>query len=396
MTDFQLFHLIDSPFYNSRINVVNVPNYQESGLFTIFVANLFYPALMPEFGKLVSLTVTSDDIIDKINESIGKENEIIFVNPHSTKINDNYVSYGQVKRIKLPEQLYHLYLDVINFQLAIDKPILLRKNEPSGQHFIPISSFRYFSVKSSTNYGPISFDCTYNAMLFKLTREDFKFSKKRARTDLSNKSIETVSMRANILYLNSNSSNFAMMNINCDFKIYKKLVEKGEGLYIGHFYTIYNLNKYGERKDSINILTKAIFFDYSYEALFPFLISKIQYSGISVRAEISKLFIEETRAKILRGFQESVIKIRTTKRWYKIIEEANLLKVVFVSPGVIFKFLKAYALFEGDRAMLLNVLSSENLIESISNFLNSISNSHFYEGNLVNVNLKTFLTEPDQ
>ena len=97
MTDFQLFHLIDSPFYNSRINVVNVPNYQESGLFTIFVANLFYPALMPEFGKLVSLTVTSDDIIDKINESIGKENEIIFVNPHSTKINDNYVSYGQVK-----------------------------------------------------------------------------------------------------------------------------------------------------------------------------------------------------------------------------------------------------------------------------------------------------------
>jgi len=392
--DFKLFHLIDSPFYSSRINVVNISNYKQSGLYTIFVANKFYPALIPESGKIVSLTVTSNNIVNEINESIGKENEIVFVNPHSTKISDNYVSYGQVDRIRLTEKLYDLYLEALNFQLAIDRPLLLSKYGPSGKKVVPISQFRNFNVKSFTSDGPITFDCTYNVMLFKLTKENFRHSERRVKIELGKGKIDSVLMPVDLFYLNNNSSEFINITVNCEFQIYKELVSLGEGLYIGHFYSIYNFKKHDEEQDPINILTKAIFFDYSYDTLLPFFISDVQESGISIRAKISKPIVDKMRSDALRGFPESIKEIRSAKNWYDITQEGDLIIANFVSPKIIFRLLKAYAIFQSEREMLKKILNSGNLIESISNFLNAIGSNMFYEGNLVNVSLKNFLEIP--
>jgi len=394
INEFKLFHLIDSPFYNSRVKAVNISNYKQSGLYTIFVANQFYPALMPESGKLVSLTVTSNNIVNEINESIGKENEIVFVNPHSTKISDNYVSYGQVHRIMLTEKLYDLYLEALNFQLAIDRPLLLLKDEPSGKKVVPTSQFRHFNVKSFTSDGPIAFDCTYNVMLFKLTKENFRHSERRVKIELGKGKIDSVLVPVDVFYLNNNSPGFCEMVVNCEFQIYKKLVSMGEGLYIGHFYSIYNLKKHDDLQDSINILTKAFFFDYSYDTLLPFFISDIQKSGISIRAKISKSISDKMRSSVLKGFHESIKEIRTAKSWYKISQEGDFIRANFVSPKIIFRLLNAYAIFQSDREMLKKILNSENLIESISNFLNAIESNMFYEGNLINASLKNFLEMP--
>jgi len=79
---------------------------------------------------------------------------------------------------------------------------------------------------------------------------------------------------------------------------------------------------------------------------------------------------------------------------YDITQEGDLIIANFVSPKIIFRLLKAYAIFQSEREMLKKILNSGNLIESISNFLNAIGSNMFYEGNLVNVSLKNFLEIP--
>lgn len=394
MTDlgeFRIFHLFFSPFYSKRIKAISIPDYKESSLFTIFVSNTFFPAFLPESGEFVSLTVTSGDLQEKIKELLGGNDEIVLVNPHSTRIRDNYVSYGQVNRYSLPESLFELYSETINFLLSIDRPLFVYKKEAGGKKLVPISQSRHFHVTSQTRDGIEQFDSTYNVLLFKVTRNDFHHAVKRTRIGIGSRYFSLVSMSATALYQNGDESIFVPINIKMEFHIYRELAARGDGIYMGHLYTVYNVSVGEREKESVNILVQAIFFNYSAEAIIPFIVPTFKENGISLIGSVNLLNLNRTRSQLLRGNPEVTKSIRASKNWYQTTEIQNQLRFVCVSPAIILKLLKAYVLFPSQRDIIYTVLTSESLISAVSTFLNIEKSKPFFQGDYVEVELLDFI-----
>jgi hypothetical protein len=389
--DYVIFHLINTPFYNSRTRPISISDSERGSFYTLFVSNHFYPAVIPETKQLVALTVTSGSLEEKIKESVGADNELVLVDPHETRIEKNYVSYGRVIKVKLPKELYSLYLNILNFSLALEKPLAISRNDELGTHYIPISPSLNFHIKTISRFGRQDADCAFSVILVRFEKEDFRYAVTKVVDLWWNQKKEIVTLSGSVLYFSKNGLSPFPIRLKVEKTAYKDIVNRGIGIYICHIYTVYNIIRNQEKREENNYLINVIFFDYSFESLMPFNSPAYTESGLIIKWNIPISSLLELRNRALNGLPEVTMMIKSNKPWYKVKYSNDEINVIVISPKIIFQFLKAYTMFPQIQDVLIGVLSADDLLESISNFLNSIQSSGFYNGNLVDPHIKSFL-----
>ncbi|MEM0134889.1 MAG: hypothetical protein QXU18_06635 [Thermoplasmatales archaeon] len=389
--EYVILHPFDSPFFNRRTRAITISDYSKSGLHTIFVSNSFYPALFPETGELVSLTVTTSSISDKIRDAIGKRNEIVLINPHETKIENNYVSYGKISKFNLPDNFFDLYIDALNISLSLERPLVLLKDDGRKTRYVPVSAKRYFHISSRMEFGRENADCSYNIILLKFTTESFRYACRKSVLSVGARRIETVNVNAFFLAFDSSGSKLLPIELTMEYGIYKPLSQSGDGLYIGHVYTIYNIKRDEVDIPERNILVRLAFFDYTMDSIASFANPQLHSGKVTTIATTSKRTLRELRKKIMYGLPESILEITSKNKLRKVVKKDETIDYIFLSPKFVFRLLKAYIGFPQYRSLIESIISSDDPISLFIQFSNSVEDTGFYNGNLIDRALWSYL-----
>lgn len=391
--DFTIFHLLSSPYYNRRSKPITIDDVESGGLHTMFVGNKFYPAILPETDQLVSLTVTTDSIENQVKAAISQGTELVLVDPHPTKIDKNFVSYGKIIRVTIPESMYDLYLDLLNFQVAFHKPVPLKRSDRYGTRYIPISHSRHFHINSVSARGREEADCSFSVLLIRLTKDSFRGARDRDIVRLGGKGVKIVSFHGNFLVLKGEDMISLPIILQAEFPIYKRISQEGEGVYICHVYTVYNVTVEGKEQRESNFLINAFFYDYSLETLLPFVLTKLTSAGLVKRGETKFSTLQSLRDEALSGFLERDKNVRSSKRWLVTSLNGGKINISIANPDIISRFLRGYVLFPRYRRIIGDVLMSENLISSMAEIYNALEAGQYYRGELIEPGFKTFMVK---
>lgn len=393
LSRYMILHPFYSPFFSRRTKAITVTDFSNSGMYTIFVSNTFYPALFPETGQLVSFTATTSNISDKIRETIGKRNQIILTDPHETKIDNNYVSYGKIEKFTLPDSLFDFYVDMLNLSISLKPPVAYAKKDNDKIRYIPISTERYFHVKSRNIYGRDEADCTFNIIILKFTEDNFRRARRKSVFSLGVKGIETVEVDAFFISFSALQPELVSIVLTMEYDIYKGLSQKGEGLYIGQVYTIYHIVHDGQERMEKNLLVGLAFYDYSVDSIAAFANLKVKYEKITTIGTIHKDTLNNLRKKVMYGFPESMPEISSENKWRKYNEKNGVINYIFLSPKFGIRLLKAYIAFPQYRGLIESMITCEDPIATLIEFINNVEKTGFYKGNLVDRGLCRLLQE---
>ncbi len=386
-----ILHPFYSPFYNRRARAITITDSSKSGLRTIFVSSTFYPAIFPETGELVSLTVTTANISEKIRETIGKRNEMVLINPHGTKIENNYVSYGKISKFELPEYLFELYIDTLNLSLSLEPPTVISKNDGGRIRYIPISQKRHIHIRSRTEFSKDEADCTFNILILKFTIDSFRGASRKSVLSFGARRIETVEVDAFFSSFDSFGAKLFPIELSMEYGMYHPLSQSGDGLYIGQVYTIYNIEHDGLNRAEKNILVGLAFYDYTRDSIAPFANPHVKYNQITSIVTVRRDTLYELRKKIMYGLPESIPEITSEKKWRKVNEKDESIDYIFLSPKFVFRLLKAYIALPQYKGLIESIISSDDPISLFIQFMNSVESTGFYNGTLINRNFSNYL-----
>lgn len=393
LSKYMILHPFYSPFFNRRTRVITVTDFFKSGMHTIFVSNTFYPAILPETGQLVSFTATTSNISDKIRETIGRINEIVLIDPHETKIDNNYVSYGKIEKFTLPDSLFDFYIEMLNLSISLKPPVVYAKKEDGKVSYIPISTERYFHVKTRNSNGRDEADCTFNIILLKFTEDSFRRARRKSVFSFGARGIETVEVDASFISFSGPEPDLVSIVLTMEYGIYKGLSQIGEGLYIGQVYTIYHIVHNSQERMEKNLLVGLAFYDYSVDSIAAFANLKVKYEKITVIGSINREILNNLRKKVMYGLPESIPEISSENKWRKYYEKDGVTNYIFLSPKFGMRLLKAYVAFPQYRSIIGSMITCDDPITTLIEFMNDVEKTGFYKGNLVDRGLCRLLQE---
>ena len=161
LKDAKILYPLDPGIYNKRVNFLSL-NTSSGEIADILSAINFYPCYVPLDQSLITLTVTSDNILNEIKASIGMENEIAYANLHETKRKNDYVSYGTLVSRNVDEPISKLYSYASWLGLVLDRPRILNKKYNNYNNSVPISYNRYFHINNTFRNSKFEADFSYS------------------------------------------------------------------------------------------------------------------------------------------------------------------------------------------------------------------------------------------
>lgn len=390
ISDFDIIHLADSYFYSTRGRYLTVHDNEKGTLYDIMSSTKFYPSIGLRKNNLISISVTSRDLEEKFSTAVRKKNNLSFVNLHETRIENNFVTYGQFFQTEIPDTLYQLYLDMLNLQLFLDPKIPVSKLIDGKKKTTIINPSKHFSNTSYYQFGKFSSDYTMNIILLRIEESDVHRAQE-SYVIIGASKIFLVKFNCHAIVFSSNSTIEVPITVSIEKKLYKSIIPKIPTTLVGTILTIYNIKIEDTNSDDINLLFDIGFYDYSIEAIAPFVSSITEKNQIIVKGETTYEVLEEARKKALIGDVGYLKDVHSKRKWERIKYDSNKVVFTWINPRCFFTLMQAYVFIEDVRDIVHEVLMQGDIFENCALLYNSAFGNGFYKGNLLDAKFSTFL-----
>ena len=381
----KILYPLDPEIFNKRFKYLSI-NTGDGGIIDILSRINFYPCYVPLDQSLITLSITSENLLGEIKRMLEGENQIVYANLHKTKRENDYVSYGQLYSAKVDESIYSIYNYELWLGLVLDRPHLMNKFYENREYLVPISGNRYFHLKNNFHSSVFESDFSYSNMLIEITKDSYRESFIFSITYLG-KRVELMSLWCNaIQYHNGITKSRISLAIKKDD--YKKIYETDVGLKIASIYTMYNIRRGDKEIRPLNLVTNVYSLKNSYEELALF-IGDIEVSnGLTEKIEVDMPALKKLASE-LYGISSSM-EVRMELPASRVHSEYSKLTILLIKPEIIIKLITAYILTSN--ASIKNVLKSDDVYSSVIDFYNRIENSVFdANGNLIPPDIRKFL-----
>ena len=386
LQDAKILYPLDPGIYNKRVNFLSL-NTSSGEIADILSAINFYPCYVPLDQSLITLTVTSDNILNEIKASIGMENEIAYANLHETKRKNDYVSYGTLVSRNVDEPISKLYSYASWLGLVLDRPRILNKKYNNYNNSVPISYNRYFHINNTFRNSKFEADFSYSNIMVEISKDNYHKAYEFCISYFG-KTIQLVSLTCSVLqYYEGVKSSPITIAIKKDD--YRKLVDSDVGLKIISIYTMYNTTNGDKDFRPLNLVTGIYNLKYSYEELALFIGGITVSDGLTVKIEIDSSLVQKLKSTLYSSISDS-LEINMDLPASIVTRNNNTLTIFMIKPEIIIKLITAY-IFTSNIS-IKKVLESKDVYTSIINFYNRISTNNFDDdGNLIPSNIISYL-----
>ncbi|WP_298277966.1 hypothetical protein [Ferroplasma sp.] len=384
LKDAKILYPLDPGIYNKRVKFLSV-NTSSGEIAEILSAINFYPCYIPLDQSLITLSITSSNILENIKTMLYMENQIAYANLHETKRKNDYVSYGTLVSKNIEKQIVDLYNYEAWLGLVLDRPQIINKKDNNYDNLVPISCNRYFHIKNTFQNGVFEADFSFSNILVEISENDYKNTSYFNLTYFG-KITHLISIKCSVMqfYKGLQKSRIAIALKKED---YLKL--KDVRLKILSVYTMYNIKK-GEREFSpLNLVTGVYDLMYSLEEIALFLGDIKLLDGLTVQVEMDTSTIQKLKNSLYSDINSSM-DINTSLPASKVIHDSNEIKISLIKPEIIIKLITAYVFTSNNS--IKKVLESNDLYSAVINFYNRIVENKFDEdGNLIPSNIISYL-----
>ena len=118
---------------------------------------------------------------------------------------------------------------------------------------------------------------------------------------------------------------------------------------------------------------------------------KLKYEKITVIGTINREILNNLRKKVMYGLPESMPEISSENKWRKYYEKDGMTNYIFLSPSFGMRLLKAYVAFPHYRNIIDSMITCDDPITTLIEFMNDVEKTGFYRGNLVDRELYSLL-----
>jgi hypothetical protein len=120
---------------------------------------------------------------------------------------------------------------------------------------------------------------------------------------------------------------------------------------------------------------------------------KVKYEKITTVGTMHKDTLNNLRKKVMYGLPESIPEINSESKWRKYNEKNSFINYTFLSPKFGIRLLKAYIAFPQYRGLIESMITCEDPIATLMEFINNTEKTGFYKGDLVDRALYRLLLE---
>lgn len=147
LEEVKILYPLDPGIYNKRVKFLSI-NTSSGGIAEILSGINFYPCYVPLDKSLITLSITTENMLSKMRRMLDDESQIIYANLHETKRTNDYVSYGQLYSANIEESIRRIYNYEAWLGLVLDRPQFINKVYGDRKYLVPISQERYFHIKN--------------------------------------------------------------------------------------------------------------------------------------------------------------------------------------------------------------------------------------------------------
>ena len=386
LKDAKILYPLDPGIYNKRVNFLSI-NTSIGEITEILSAVNFYPCYVPLDQSLVTLSVTSENILGDIKRSLGLENQIVYANLHETKRTNDYVSYGTLVSKSVDESINTLYNNESWLGLVLDRPQIINKIYNNNTNPVPISSNRYFHINNTFRNSKFETDFSYSNILIEISKDDFHKAYEFHITYFGS-AVKLVSLTCNALQF-YNGLRKTRITLAVKMEDYRKLTGSDVGLKIVSVYTMYNIKNNNREYRPINLVTSIYNVKYSSEELALFTGEITIINGLTEKIEIERSTLQSLANKLYYNISNSM-EISMELPASKVSRNNDKLTIWLIKPEIIIKLITAY-IFTSNNS-IKKVLESNDLYSAVINFYNRIGENKFDEdGNLIPSNIISYL-----
>jgi len=381
-----LIHLIDSPFRSKKTKYFTVIGAER--IFDLLISQQFYPTILPVYGTLISLTVTTQNLVNKFDSIQKSFNKIITANLCPTKEENNFVTHGNFSIYDVSDEVYEVYLEAMNFNIISDPPTIIKKNIEGKEHTIIIGKSRHFQWINYSQYGKETIDVSFNIILVNFPKDNIRYPS-YTRIKFNGKELNVVSTFGKVL-VPEKDGNFKFESVNLLFEksLYNKISENELFSFILQVYTLYNMKDGDRDSPPINFVTAVIPFFGSFEEIIPFICNSYSVEGLFKKCIIEKKKLEKLRSQALEGNPESNIDIHEESKISSLKQHSDQYEYIILRTNSVLKFIRGAISDDYGRSLIESTLSSKNMHEKIQELLNQLKKGPFINGSFINPGLK--------
>ncbi len=384
LKDAKILYPLDPGIYNKRVNFLSV-NTNTGDITNILSAINFYPCYVPIDQSLITLTITSINLLNKIKDIINKDNNIIYAKLHETKRKNDYVSYGEIDSKTIDDSLNKLYNYESWLGLVLDRPQIINKKYNNYDNLVPISYNRYFHIKNIFQNGVFESDFSFSNILVEILEDDYKNASYFNITYFGQK-INLISLKCSVMQFYKGLQK-SRITIAIKKEDYLKL--KNVRLKILSVYTMYNIKNGEKEYRPLNLVTGVYDLMYSLEEITLFLGDIKPSNGLTFQVEMDTSAIQKLKSLLYNNINSSM-DITMSMPASRIIHDNNKIKILLIKPEIIIKLITAY-IFTG-YSYIKKALESSDVYSSVIDFYNMLSANKFdYDGNLIPTDIVSYL-----
>ncbi|MCL4447068.1 MAG: hypothetical protein M1556_01415 [Candidatus Thermoplasmatota archaeon] len=387
----ELIHLIDSPFRSRKSKYFTV--FGSERTFDLLISNKFYPTILPASGKLISLTVTTENLENKFDYIQKSYNKIITANLSQTNEIDNFVTYGKFSTYEVSDRVYSVYLDSLNLNILSTPPLVIEKEIEGKKNNEIIGKTRHFQWASYSRYGKDSIDATFNIIIVNFPRTNLRYS---GHTIINFRGQELLvsSIFAKML-VSGRDGNFSFVFVKLVFdpSLFNEILRNDLVACVLQVYTLYNIKDGNKDIQPINYVTAVVPFFGSYEELIPFFCNQFSEEGYSRKCIVDKKIMEKLRFQILEGSRTEDKEVHLESNVYSLREHQECFEYSILRPESILRFIEGAVSSDLGRSILENTVSDGDIKQEAQHLVEQLKNSSFINGTLINPGLKRSILE---
>lgn len=376
-----MIHLIDSPFRSRKSKYFTV--FGSERTFDLLVSNKFYPTILPASGKLISLTVTTENLENEFDILQKSYDKIIIADLNTTSEKDNFVTNGRFSIYDVSDIVYDIYLQELNFNLMSTQPVVVERELDGKRRNEIIGNSRHFQWTNYSHYGKQSIDVTFNIILVNFPRGNIRYGN-HVTINFRGQDVHAVSVFGKMLVLGSNgTSSFVYVKLLFDTSLYNEIVKNDITVCVLQVYTLYNLRDGNKEAQSINFVTAVIPFFGSYEELVPFCCNQFSVEKFSRKCVIDKKMLERLRAEALENSTLLDKEVQVESRIYHVSEHQDVYEYSIIKPESILKFIQGALSTDTGRSLLEITLSAKDIKQEVDHLVDKLKSSPFIDGTLI-------------
>lgn len=385
LKDAKILYPLDPGIYNKRVKFLSV-NTSSGEIAEILSAINFYPCYVPLDQSLITLSVTSSNILENIKTMLYMENQIAYANLHETKRKNDYVSYGTLVSKNIEKQIVDLYNYESWLGLVLDRPQIINKKYNSNDNQVPISSNRYFHINNTFRDSKFEADFSYSNILIEISKDDYHKAYEFGISYFGH-TVQLVSLTCNVIQFYNGLKN-SRITMAVKKEDYRNLVDSDVGLKIASIYTMYNIKNNDKEYRPINLVTSVYSLKYSYEELALFTGEIENSDALTEKIEIDYTIIQKLVSTLYNISDSMEISMKLPAS--RVTRNNNKLTILLIKPEIIIKLITAYVFTSNNS--IKKILESDDLYSGVINFYHRIDKNKFDEdGNFIPPDIISFL-----